>query len=302
MTFETPGEFLLESGYKLQLAREVLPLSESEVVGALDDWLANAVPWSRLPDDLELGVSLTADLQHLTWRAASHVDDAYGALTEYLTGMELADEAEIEELEEVGRTLEAERLGGWIELSGEHLNVGWFLPGSFPVSQALEFAPPGWSNATIEKWADNYPSLRCLSFGRSLGVGNPYYELQLELPGSEAEKRILAALSLYNALKMADPPDEVLSILLNFPPESEMRLSLWMTQFGLSRIGLLAAKPETQMLLRLLKALDLDNWETLAKFEGLLQVETGSTFIETYQLGVTTGLELHYTLPVKKQP
>jgi hypothetical protein len=194
-------------------------------------------------------------------------------------------------------------LGAWIEAAGNDVDTGWYIPASFPLVTALEmaqsFAPESRTPDKVTEWAEAMGAAYCTRIARSVAPGNPFTELRILLPGPGVDDWVLAGVRLFDALNIADLPDDVLGALLNANTK-QMLASIWFTPRGVVKTGILVAEPELALTLELFRLAtgvqQAAEYSPLAELQGNLQVDR-PTWAEVQQRASGFGVEFHYTLP-----
>ncbi len=279
---------------KLQLALEQLPWRTSELALQLHHGLGVLLGPDALTRwaAITLGVSLTADLRGLTWRV---VDDAEAFIPRLARYFELVEvpEVEMDRIAQAGAAFQPERLEGWMEVYDSELNAGWAFPQPLPLIPVLEQLVTGPAVAPLRDWAARHDVTTCTRVGRAVGGEHPYTELQIPLP--DTDQRLAKGLNLFKSLGVAPLAAPVLTAL-EVSSKLDLMLSAWLSATGVVKLGLIVTKPRGQLVLRLYHAIQQRPGETLAAFEGALDV-LGPSEIEAQRFSDGAGLTLHYKVP-----
>ncbi len=286
---------------KMQLALEQLPWATPTVTEAMHRWMGEMLSpvtffWKTA---VEFGVSLSADLRRLTWRVTDTPEDFIPRLADYFEKADIS-EREMDRIAHIGEVIQPSRLGAWFEVLDTTFNAGWVFPVDIPFAQALTYTESSQARDQLAAWAEQHEVTTCTRLGRAVGAGNPYTELQLRLPGEEIEQQIEVGSSAFSALQVPQPPAAAWVALRNWGNSSlttqpGMSLSIWLSATGVVKVGLLVTCPSTRFVIQLCRAASLKPGETLAAFEGALDVK-GPAHIEGQQLSHGFGVECHYTL------
>jgi hypothetical protein len=277
---------------RLQLTQFNFPLVQPPYDQELDEWLAS-LPSPLDPVEetrLEFGVSVTANADRLTWRAAGTPDEFIPRLGDYFHERGVSGQ-EMERISQAGAAIQPDTLGSWVEAGEQGFDAGWYFPVNVPLTQALEVAGSQAGEA-LGAWAEESGVHTCTRLGRSVGTGHPFTELVLPLPAGDVEEQVYTGLRAFTALGIPPLPDEALGPLL-FQAGERVALSVWLSATGVAKAGLLAAHPPTLLMLDLVQVAGVNDFEPLAALEGLLGVE-GPEWIECQQRATGFGVELHY--------
>lgn len=286
---------------KLQLALEQLPWRTSELALQLHHGLGVLLGPDALTrwDAITLGVSLTADLRGLTWRV---VDDAAAFIPRLARYFELTGVpgAEMERIAKAGAVFQPERLEGWLEVYEDNLNAGWAFPQPLPLIPVLEQLAEGPAVAPLRDWAARHDVTTCTRAGRAVGGEQPYTELEIPLPITDVDQGFTKGLDLFESLDIASLTAPVLTVLERSHTLG-LKLSVWISATGVVKLGLIRTEPSGQLVFRLYHAMQQRPDETLAAFEGALDVP-GPSGIEAQRLSDGAGLTLHYKVPTITEP
>lgn len=286
---------------RMQLALEQLPWATQAVTDAMHRWMGEMLSPATFfwETDVEFGVSLSADLRRLTWCVTDRSEDFIPRLAGYFEKAGVS-EREMERIARIGEAIQPDRLGAWFEVLDTTFNAGWVFPVDLPLSQALAHVDSGRARDQLAAWAEQHEVTTCTRLGRAVGAGNPYTELQLRLPGEEIGQQIEIGSSAFSALQVPQPPAAVWVALResgnpSLPTQSSPSLSVWLSATGVVKVGLVVTCLSTRFMIQFFRAASLKPDETLAAFEGALDVK-GPAHIEGQQLSHGFGVECHYTL------
>jgi hypothetical protein len=269
-------------------------------IEALTAWLKSLPIPSSLGDQpiSEMGVSVGADFKRWTWRAAGEPLAFIPRMASYLTEMG-APKSELEQLSQLGVELGPEQLGYWLEMKPSGLNAGWYFPSALTLEAVERGLPAHAITAVVLEWAEAYQIEEVVRLGHAMGAGHPYSELMLGLPESDdIEEQVYAVTQLFADLKAALPPDEALSLLMNLKHQG-LGVSVWLSELGVVKAGLLAAQPRTALTLELCQLAGMKQHEPLAALEGILGV-TGPAYVECQTHADDFMVEMHYQLSVEE--
>ena len=283
---------------KLQTARLELVGSPETHETALVDWLQRLPTPERLTHEpiSEMGMSVTADLERWTWRAAGPASDFIPAMVTHF-GSVGASRAELDLLTHAGITLQPDHLGSWLEQRDETLNTGWYLPDSLPLAHVRFALPASGAADDVFAWAGETGVARTLRFARAAGAGSPHAELLLPLPDGDVEDQVYAATQLFERLGASLPPDDALSLLMNLEHHG-LAVSVWLSDEGPVKVGLLAARPRISLMLELCALAGARDDVPFAKLQGILGVDSPS-YVECQTRTSGFGVELHYDLDLE---
>jgi hypothetical protein len=122
----------------------------------------------------------------------------------------------------------------------------------------------------------------------------------LRLPKrDDIEEQVYAALQLFTRLKATHPPDEALALLLNLEHDG-LAVSVWLSDDGPVKVGLLAAQPRAALMLELCALAGADAEEPFAALQGILGVDRAA-YVECQTRAGGFGVELHYQLDLNEQ-
>ena len=248
---------------------------------------------------VEFGVSLSADLRRLTWRVTDTSEDFIPRLADYFEKAGVS-EREMDRIARMGEAIQPTRLGAWFEVLDAAFNAGWVFPVDLPFTQALACTEFSQARDQLAAWAEQHQVTTCTRLGRAVGAGNPYTELQLRLPGEDIEQQMEVGSSAFSALQVPQLPAAAWVALRDLgrpslTTQSGLSLSVWLSATGVVKTGLLVTCPSTRFVIQLCRAASLKPDETLAAFEGALDV-TGPAYVEGQQMSHGFGVECHYTL------
>lgn len=285
----------LEKRLRLYLAGQTLPSASSAGLEVLREWVEAMPTVGDLAggQDAVLQVSLTADHQRLTWRAAGEAAGFFPKVQQYLAQSAIAPTARAL-LGQMGEQLQPAQLGMWLELFGQNLDVGCFFPGQFPLSRALAFASVGADSKALQNWARQAQCGLCTEVGLSLGTEGGLLMLQMPLTDADVAAQLATGLSAFSALQ-APPLPPTLTEALARATQTPLRLSVWLGNEGLAKVGLLLPQPNTELQLQLCATVAGADIDALAQFEGALGVKQPA-YIECQYLAAGLGVELHYAL------
>jgi hypothetical protein len=249
---------------------------------------------SNDPDPItEFGVSISADMQHLTWRAAGEATAFIPEVADFFATVG-AVPAEMDRLAQAGEQLLPEQLGYWLMAKADSQNAGWYFPVGMPLKEALTFVDADPINHTLSQWAQQFNVEGPVRVGRAVGGGKPYTELFIPIPSGDIEQQMFTALKIFEMLSTPLPPDEALELILSLKQQG-LAVSLWVTAAGIVKTGLLSSIPETVLVIELGKLAGIEDYEPLAKFEGLLGVQ-GPDYVEARTQHQSFSVDMHYTL------
>ena len=279
---------------RLNLARMAVAAADPPRDEQLAFWLA-AVPVPADLDDVEavcFRASVTCDLHRLTWWADGKPDLFIPAMAHYFEAVG-ASAQEMERLTRIGRQLQPDRLGCWIMVAEELFDAGWFFPVNIPLRAACDLAPQNDANDTLRTWAAEHGLATCASLGHSIGEGNPFTALQIPLPAGSTEQQVYAGLKLFERMGVPSPPDMALGAILN-QDGAKLAVSVWLLDDGLAKVGLLAAKPPSLMMLDICQTTTgFRHADNLAAFSGMLGPDHPA-FVECEWSADGFEVELHY--------
>lgn len=278
---------------RLYLSSQTLSIGQSTLANALKEWLEAIPTIGDFADnqDAKLQVSLTADLQRLTWRSSGKTTGFFPKMQQFLANSSIPDAARTL-MVQMGNQLEPETVGMWIELMQENLDIGCFFPGSLPLQRVLAFANASSTREALQSWTNRANCNVCTEFGLSLGGGSYILTFLIPLSGSTAMEQLNLGLEAFSTLNAPALPQQVTD-LLEANAKLDLLLSVWLGHDGLTKIGLLIPHPDTDLMLRLCSIGGRNNDQDLAKFEGGLGVQQPA-YIECQQLATGFGVELHY--------
>lgn len=300
---------ILQARLHLTLAQSGLPGPLRQTNTTLIRWLDALSVGPALVDDadavdvphLDFESAVTADFRRMTWRAAGPPALMADAMQQFFRQVGVDQEATTS-LATVVDTIKPQTLGAWVEAVGEDVDTGWYLPLRIPLTTALAIAQPLAPHSPvpdkISTWAAAQGADTCLRLARSIAPGNPFTELRIALPGSTVDEWVLAGVRLFAALGIADLPDEALGEMLN-TDTNQMVASVWFTDRGVVKAGLLVADPTLALTLDLFRvatgAQHAADYSALAQYQGSLQVD-GPSWVEAQQRANGFGTEYHYAL------
>jgi len=206
----------------------------------LDAWLVKAGQVA----DAALGAAVTTDGETLTFHL--DVDEEGPAWLARALAAEGTEPPDLAALTSCVETLRPGRTGWWIAARGEVLDRGWALGGDLPLDRALEIGGATEPARQLAAWAERHGVTRATRISRSLGRGNRYTELWLPLDGVVEASAGEAVLDGYRSLRVLPPPPWVLWAADDRPAV----LSVWLTAGGVSKVGLLVARPRTDEVIR----------------------------------------------------
>jgi hypothetical protein len=278
---------------RMQSARLGIPASKPPRDQQLDYWLDSLplIPTMSEDSGIDYEVSLTGDRTRLTWRASGKPKDFIPVMSDYWQEVG-ASSVEMERLKEIGSNLLPPILGSWIEVTELGLDTGWYFPLEIPLDEALEIAPSSNKNDLVSDWAEEFNLDICDRLSSTLAEGYPYTELQVPLLRNNIEQQIEIALELFTLLKIPHLPDLALGALLNLPSD-ELSITLRLTPTGVSKLGILANVPNNMLVIDLCRIANIQDIESIAAFQGLLDVEQ-PTQIECQQRAEGFTIEMHY--------
>jgi hypothetical protein len=287
---------------RLRLQTAQLELRGLTQIEALADWLESLPISSHIGHQpiSEIGVSVSADFQRWTWRAAGEATAFIPRMADYFVKVG-ASQAELERLSQLGAELDPELLGYWLEMKSNSLNAGWYAPSALTLDEAERGLPSHaiTALARLREWAEAYEIEKVVRLGRALGAGNPYAELMLMLPESaDVEEQVYAATQLFADLKAALPPDDALALLMNLEQRG-LGVSVWLSEQGVVKVGLLAAQPRTALVLELCRLVGMTELEPLAALEGILGVRAPA-YVECQTRPNGFMVEAHYSLDLQE--
>jgi hypothetical protein len=277
----------------IHIAAATLPL-QKDVQEELHAWHA------ALPLALELEgkkphgffVSLSAGFDRLTWQAAGEYPAAFYRLLDYLDGHPIPPE-NLADLERVVKAIQPEQLGSWILARPASFDVGWYLrPQGDLLANALPYLAASPALQQVLAWAKQYNVTACARFGKSLASEEGLCELYLPVTAPTPRRALETGLVLFRYVGLDFPPDELLSAVL-LHSQSELVVSLRLSDDGLVGLGLMLPQPSTELVLRLCDAAGQGQDQKLAIFEGCLNAGS-PIFVELQQLAEGWGVELHY--------
>src|SRR5262245_24859057 len=107
----------LATRLKMQLALTGLTAVPESMDEDLDKWLESVPLPPDFPDglDAELGVSLSADLRMITWRAAGHPSGYIPKLAKYFSDVGVSP-PDIGKINDAGEGLRPNKIGSWIRI------------------------------------------------------------------------------------------------------------------------------------------------------------------------------------------
>jgi hypothetical protein len=264
----------LEPPMRLKMALGFMPPLPAARVAALDAWLAEAAAQRDAPG---YQVAVPADLSSVMWRRASA---ARGSLSS------IANDAELARLDAVIERMHPARVGHYIDASADALDRGWTIPDDVPLARALAVATENAITARLEQFALAHGIDTCSRLARSLGAGNPFTELVIRLPD------LAQALTAFAALGVPAPGAAVVDAL-RIAARPGASLSIWLTDTGVSKLGVIISSPTTVDVLRVCAAAGLADMERLAAVEGALGVD-GAARLECATTGSGTRIMIEY--------
>ncbi len=281
----------------MKIAAEELPLAQAGQAKSfqiLQEWL-QAVPVGAYDEQLplEYKVSLTADLQQLTWWAAGLPGQLIGPMAAYFSQIGVST-SELERIRSLGEEIQPARLGSWMQMTPDSLDGGWYFPLQLPLTPALKVAEASRDKVTLQKWAQKHAVAHCAQLKRSMGAGYPYTEIQFILPGNSLSQKLDNGLALFKRLEAPSFSEITLSTILDSEKE-ELMASVWLASEGIAKVGLLLPTPSTKLMLKLCMTADINQDAGLAAFQGSLDVD-GPAYIEAQHTSTGYGIELIYNL------
>ncbi|AOX02093.1 hypothetical protein BJP34_24015 [Moorena producens PAL-8-15-08-1] len=279
----------------MQMASSLLLGGQSAAVGEMSQWLNRMLSLGTFTGEAanEFGISFTINQGQLTWLVSGNPDSMIPQLSEYLIEVGTS-ESELERISAAEEKIKPARLGVWISRTEETTNTGWYFPVNIPLSQALAGVEVSQAKQQLTSWASRHKLETCSGLGRSIGVGNPYTELWLPLPGDQIEQQLFLALEGFSALGVPSLPDQALVAILK-SSQVGLVLSVWLSATGVVKIGLLVPNPGTRLMLQLWRTAGINQYEVFAAFEGALGVDSPA-YVECQFLSKGFGVELHYIL------
>ena len=269
------------------LGEAVLPAAAR---ASLDAWLARAAAGGS---ERSFGLSLDARLQCVTLR----VDGEYAGMQSEIehelgAGGALAEEAP--RFLALAALFEPPRGGHWIEARHDSFDRGWSFACDAPLARARAAAPRTEKNDVLGAWADEHGIDRIARFACSVAAGNRFTELHVQLP---SEGALDAALDAFDALSVPPPSSAVLETLWALERPA-MRLTLWLTAAGVSRLGIIVPTPTTEEMVALCLASGVDRARLapIAALEGTLGIDRCAR-IEWLMRAIGPTVELHYETP-----
>jgi hypothetical protein len=294
--------------HRALLPRLKLQTAHLELVGipeihdqALAQWLKRLpIPQTETDDPIsEMGMSVTADLARWTWRAAGPTSDFIAAMAPYFAEIGAA-QPELDLLTHAGITLQPDQLGCWLEQRGDAINAGWYLPLDLRLADVRFVLPSHPATDAVFAWAAEFGVDTTERVGRAAGAGSPYAELLLPLrAGDDVADQVHAALQLFESLEAAPPPDAALGLIMNLEHQG-LALTVWLSDDGPVKVGLLAARPRTALMLELCDLTGATDHEPLASLQGILGVDAPS-YVECQTRAAGFGVELHYQLDLEER-
>lgn len=286
----------LESNLRLRLQVPLslshVPFVRGEMEGLLVGWLDGMLPpeeTARLRD-FSIGVSISADLDKLTWRVAGATEQFLPRVRQYIQDLGTPDE-EAQRLDNVVSELNPAQIGGWIEATPDGIDGGWYLPEEFSMEQVLKFVGDSKACEKVQAWARGHLVDMCQRLERAAATDSPYTRLLLALPGDGKEQQLAAGLDLFLELSVQAPPEMALQALRD--AAGPLGLCVGLSATGTVSLGLLGARPETRQVVQMSMALGIENDRALAAFEGSMGVQ-GATYLEYCQAAEGPFIELHY--------
>ena len=239
-------------------------------------------------------VSLSADLQRVTWAAAGLAAPLARALRSYLENFPIS-EGNLEAFNEAVRLAHPEQIGSWVTALPTSFELGWYLrPYADSFVTALTLLPPSDDLEAFSRWARRVGVRECPRLGRSLVTDEEMSEVFLRVPGAAPADALDAAMQLFEVFDQ-DPPSPAVYALLREYAQLELFASLWLGRRGIARLGLILAAPPTGLVLHMLDAVGQTHDERLAVFESLLD-SGGPAYLEYQVLASGESAELHYDL------
>lgn len=263
-------------------------------------WQASLLAWLReLPGPEEqddvieyLDVTLSGRGDRFAVRALGPADRMIPGMAEFFGDMGASPDA-LERLGALGATLDPDTLGSWLEVRDGAANGGWWVDaGSLAHLEA--FLDDGAQWEALRDWAQASGVEIFLEAGRSVADGEGQLIATFPLPGDDALGQVQSALSLFDALGAAQPPDDALAALMNGRHDG-LEATLWLAPGGVVKSGLRALQPSLSLVIELAEASGGANLDLVAQVQGLLLMDDPWA-VETHVRADGPGIELTYRL------
>lgn len=283
--------------YQVPLRAAVSTLAiDQEIQAVLHAWLT-ALPQALEAEDTPLGpfsAALAGSRDRITWQVSAPAEPFVRRLDSYLADLPIS-EASYADLQAVLEDQKPQQAGSWITARPKIFEPGWFIyPPAGKLSKIRHLLPVSDDLYRLLDWAAENRGGQCIHFGRSLISKDGFTDLLLRISANSPAGAVEAGLALFTALDLPDPSEEALQVL-QMNREPELLVSLWLTNAGAAKAGLILTEPDTDMTLHLLDAVGQADDAALALFEGVLDKD-GPDFLEYQQLAGGESAELHYEI------
>lgn len=279
----------------LRAAVSTLPLDQ-EIQAALYAWLT-ALPQALEAEDTPLGpftAALAGSRDRITWQVSAPAEPFSLRLDRYLADFPIT-EASYADLQAAMDDQQPQQAGSWIIARPQIFEPGWFIyPPSGKLSKIRQLLPVSDDLYRLLDWSKKNRVDQCIRVGRSLISSDGFTDLVLRISANSPAGALEAGMALFDALDLPDPSEEV-SQVLQMNQEPELLVSLWLTNAGVAKAGLVMTEPDTDMSLHLLDAVGQADDDALALFEGVLDKD-GPDALEYQQLAGGESAELHYDI------
>lgn len=289
---------ILAKKEKLKDAKSLIPYlnAEGKIKEFWSIWfdsIPNKEDFADTPISLQFEVSVSADMQKITWRANGPQNVIIQKMVDFFWNVG-APESEIDRLNDVGAMINPSNIGSWIDISQKGgMDGGWCFPVNTSLPLAVKAADQGDALKKVEAWAEANNISSCYSISRDMGAAPPRQtELMFKIPGESFDAQLSVAINAFERFGFPSLPQEALDIIKSYDQKAGIRLSVITTSEGFVKLGVLLPTPDEKMIDRLCPMCGASSSEPLISFSSKLGVKLPS-FVEFQYLNQEYGYSVY---------